>query len=155
MPILPPDTLVRVFPDYPQPLGDRFGWDTLTTGVEQVYDALPPAQRAQACVLTSNYGEAGALQHLAAPGRLPPIISGHNNYYLWGPGTCTGNVLILVGYSPTDVQSVGTLYTDIKLAATIHCQYCIPLEKNLSIYVLSGPTGAIFPERWGSVKHYD
>jgi len=58
----------------------------------------------QACVLTSNYGEAGALSQLAAPGSLPPIISGHNNYYLWGPGTCTGQALIAVGYSPSDFQ---------------------------------------------------
>jgi Dolichyl-phosphate-mannose-protein mannosyltransferase len=155
MPILPPETLVRVFPDYTQPLGDRFGWDSLTNTVEQVYDSLPPAQRAQACVLTADYGQASALNQLAVPGRLPPIISGHNNYFLWGPGSCTGQVLIVVGYSSDDVKSVGTLYDDIKLAATALCQYCVASENNLPIYVLSKPMGAIFPERWDSVKHYD
>ena len=99
MPILPPATVVHAYGHLEQPLADRLGWDSLTQTVEQVYAALPPAQRAQACVLTSNYGEAGALSQLAAPGRLPPIISGHNNYYLWGPGTCTGQVLIGVGLS--------------------------------------------------------
>src|SRR5437868_3635049 len=79
MPILPPATVVRAYGSLTQPLADRLGWDSLTHTVEQVYAALPPAQRAQACVLTSNYGEAGALSQLAAPGRLPPIISGHNN----------------------------------------------------------------------------
>ncbi|HVC32374.1 MAG TPA: glycosyltransferase family 39 protein, partial [Chloroflexota bacterium] len=155
MPILPPATLARLYPNYSQPLADRFGWDSLTRTVEQVYAALPPAQRAQACVLTSNYGEAGALQLLAAPGRLPPVISGHNNYYLWGPGTCTGKVLILVGYSPSDVQGVRALYAQITLAATQRCPYCVAYEKNLPIYVLSGPTTSIFPRRWSSVKHYD
>jgi len=66
--------------------------------VEQVTAGLPPDQRAQACVLTENYGEAGALSLLAAPGRLPPIISGHNNYYLWGPGAVHGSGDHLVGY---------------------------------------------------------
>jgi len=155
MPLLPPATAVQVYRSLPDVLGDRFGWDSLTQAVEQVYAALPPEQRAQACVQTSNYGEAGALSQLAASGRLPPVISGHNNYYLWGPGTCTGEVLILVGYSPSDVQGVGALYADITLAAIVRCEYCTAMENNLSVYVLSRPTSSIFPRLWGSVKHYD
>jgi hypothetical protein len=154
MPILPPATLVSVYRDNPPAQSDRFGWDSLTQTVEQVYAALPPEQRAQACVLTSNYGEAGALSQLSAPGRLPPVISGHNNYYLWGPGTCTGEVLILVGYSASDVQGVAALYADITLAAIQRCQYCIAYENNLSVYVLSRPSTSIFPSLWSSVKHF-
>jgi len=155
MPILPPATVVRAYGTLTQPLADRLGWDSLTRSVEQVSAALPPVQRAQACVLTSNYGEAGALQQLASPGRLPPVISVHNNYFLWGPGTCTGAVLILVGYSPSDVQGVHALYAHITLAATQRCQYCVAYEQDLPIYVLSGPTSSIFPRLWPSLKHYD
>jgi 4-amino-4-deoxy-L-arabinose transferase-like glycosyltransferase len=154
MPILSPATAVRVYGPLNQVLADRLGWDSLTHTVEQVYAALPPAQRAQACVLAGNYGEAGALQQLARPGSLPPVISGHNNYYLWGPGTCTGQVLIVVGYSSSDIQSVRDLYAHITLAATERCQYCVTYEQNLPIYVLSGPTSPIFPQRWPSVKSY-
>lgn len=155
MPILPPATTVKVYGTLAQPLADRLGWDSLTQTVEQVYAALPPTQRARACVLTGNYGEAGALQLLAAPGRLPPIISGHNNYYLWGPGTCTGEVLIAVGFSPSDVEGARALYAQTTLAAVQRCQYCVDFEKTLPIYVLSRPTGAIFPRMWPTVKHYD
>jgi Dolichyl-phosphate-mannose-protein mannosyltransferase len=88
MPILPPATTVKAYG--PLQLADRLGWVSLTHTMERVYADLPPTQRVQACVLTSNYGEAGALQQLAPPGRLPPVISGHNNYSLWGPGRCTG-----------------------------------------------------------------
>src|SRR5207302_4396253 len=98
-------------------------WNSLTHTVERVYAALPPGQRAQACVLTSNYGEAGALSQLAAPGRLPPIITGHNTYYLWGPGRCTGQVLIVVGYSPRDLQGARAYYAHITLAAIERCRY--------------------------------
>ena len=136
-----------------QVLADRLGWDSLTQTVEQVYAGLPPAQRAQACVLASNYGEAGALSQLAAPGRLPPVISGHNNYYLWGPGTCTGQVLIGVGYSPADFQA---RYADVTLAATQKCQYCVSFEQNVPIVVASNPTIPITSQQlWPSVKHYD
>jgi len=153
MPILPPETAVHAYGSLEQVLADRLGWESLTTTVEQVYAGLPPAQRAQACVLASNYGEAGALSQLAAPGRLPPIISGHNNYYLWGPGTCTGEVLIGVGYPPADFKST---YADVALAATQRCQYCVSFERELPIVVASNPTIPIDLARlWPSVKHYD
>jgi hypothetical protein len=153
MPILPPATTVHTYGVLDQVLADRLGWDSLTQTVEQVYDALPPAQRAQACILASNYGEAGALSQLAAPGRLPPVISGHNNYYLWGPGTCTGQVLILVGFSPADVN--GT-YANVVIAATQRCPYCVSFEQDLPIIVVSDPTTSInLAQLWPSVKHYD
>lgn len=153
MPILPPATIVQAYGALEQPLADRLGWDSLTQTVEQVYAALPPAQRAQACVFTSNYGEASALSQLAAPGRLPPVISGHNNYYVWGPGTCTGQVLIVVGSSPADFK--GT-YANVVVAATERCQYCVYFEQELTIIVVSNPMIPIDLARlWPSVKHYD
>jgi hypothetical protein len=155
MPFLPPSTAAQLYGSLSQPLADRLGWDNLTDTLERVYAALPPAQQAQACILTENYGEAGALQQLAPPGHLPPVISGHNNYYLWGPGTCTGQVLIVVGFSPSDVQSAHARYAQVTLAAIERCPYCVTFEKTLPIYVLSSPTSAIFPWMWSTVKHYD
>jgi hypothetical protein len=34
--------------------------------------------------LVDNYGEAAALDIYGAPYALPPALSGHNQYYLWG-----------------------------------------------------------------------
>jgi hypothetical protein len=116
---------------------------------------LPPTERSRACVVTSNYGEAGALQQLSPPGRLPPVISGHNNYYLWGPGRCTGQVLITVGYSRNAVQHQRALYPHIRLAAIHRCTYCVSFEQTLTIYVLSGAARPIFPRLWSTVKQYD
>jgi 4-amino-4-deoxy-L-arabinose transferase-like glycosyltransferase len=153
MPILPPKTAVHAYGSLEQVLADRLGWKSLTTTVEQVYAGLPPAQRAQACVLASNYGEASALSQLAAPGRLPQVISGHNNYYLWGPGACTGEVLIGIGYPPGDFT--GT-YADVALAVTQRCQYCVSFERELPIVVAFNPTNPVDLARlWPSVKHYD
>ena len=173
MPILPPAAFLRFFGSYsgtsnaavaqgrsevlPAVLGDRLGWDSLTRTVQGVYAALPPEQRAQACVLTGNYGEASALSLLAAPGSLPPVISGHNNYYVWGPGTCSGQVIILVGCSEGDAQRARASYTSVALAATGNCPYCVSYERNLSIYVLSGLKDPSFDLRkvWPSLKHFD
>jgi 4-amino-4-deoxy-L-arabinose transferase-like glycosyltransferase len=152
MPVLPPATTVRVYGPLTEPLADRLGWDDLTRAVAQVYAGLPPSQRAQACVLTSNYGEASALLQLGAPGRLPPVISGHNNYYLWGPGTCTGQVLIGVGFAPGDFQRA---YVDVAVAATQRCQYCVTYETVVPIVVASSPRSPDPLRQWNAVKHYD
>jgi 4-amino-4-deoxy-L-arabinose transferase-like glycosyltransferase len=153
LPILPPTATVQTYGPLEQVLADRLGWDSLTQTVEQVYVALPPAQRAQACVLASNYGEASALTQLAAPGRLPPIISGHNNYYLWGPSTCSGQVFIGVGYAPADFKNT---YHEVVLAATQRCPDCVAFEQAVPIVVASNPTSPInLAQLWPSVKHYD
>ena len=46
--------------------------------------------RAKACVFGQNYGEAGAIEYFARDLDLPPAISGHNSYWLWGPGRLHG-----------------------------------------------------------------
>ncbi len=154
MPILPPATTARIYGGaLQQVLADRLGWVDLTRTVEQVYAGLPPSQRAQACVLASNYGEASALIQLAAPGRLPPVISGHNNYYLWGPGPCSGQAIIGVGFPPSDFKAQ---YADVVIAATQRCRYCVSFEQDLPIVVASSPTTPIDLGRlWPSVKHFD
>ncbi|HKV57954.1 MAG TPA: glycosyltransferase family 39 protein, partial [Ktedonobacteraceae bacterium] len=81
----------------PQQLADRFGWDTMTATVARVYHSLSPDEQAQACIFTENYGEAGAIDFYGSQYHLPQAISGHNTYYLWGPGNCTGAVVISIG----------------------------------------------------------
>jgi hypothetical protein len=112
----------------------------------------PPLKRPATGLLVTL---AGALQQLAPPDRLPPVISGHNNYSLWGPGTCSGKVLILVGYTPSDLRRVHILYAHTTRAVVDRCRYCVDYERTLPIYVLSGATRPVFPRRWASLKHYD
>ncbi len=152
MPILPPARVVHTYGALTQELADRLGWESLTHTVERVYATLPSAQRARACVLASNYGEAGALSQLATPGRLPPVISGHNNYYLWGPGACTGQVLIGVGYAPADFRHT---YAHVTLAATQRCRYCVSFEQEVPIVVGSKPRMPNPLRLWPVVRHYD
>lgn len=167
MPILPPAVFVnspyaalagtgnagagqRTAGKFPQYLGDRFGWDTMTATVARVYDALPADERAQACIFTDNYGEAGALSLLGPRAHLPPVISGHNNYYLWGPGGCSGRVLITVGMTKSDLAKT---YGRVAQAATITCDYCMAEEDELPVYVATQPTRAL-DDAWRSVKHF-
>jgi hypothetical protein len=71
---------------------------------------------------------------------------------LWGPGTCTAQVLIGVGYAPEDFQ---TGYADITLAATEECQYCVSFEQNVPIVIAANPKFSNILQQWATVKHYD
>ena len=102
MPVLPPDVLARfVVATHTQPqaqennqkgaalpqlMADMMGWKELEAGVAAVWRALPPEERARTTIITGNYGEAGAINLYGPDDGLPSAVSGHNQYYLWGPG---------------------------------------------------------------------
>jgi Dolichyl-phosphate-mannose-protein mannosyltransferase len=167
MPILPPAAFVSTYgfmsgagnasagqqtqAAFPQYLGDRFGWDGMTRTVAGVYDGLPARERSRACIFTSNYGEASALNFLGERYGLPPAISAHNSYYLWGPGSCTGEVMITVGVSSGDIEQG---YAGVERAATITCRYCMPEENDVPVYVATQPKVPV-RELWPHTKHYD
>ena len=76
----------------PQHFGDEFGWQEMVEGVANVYQSLPPEQRAQTAILAGNYGEAGAIDFFGPHLGLPKAISAHQNYYFWGRGSTAGRV---------------------------------------------------------------
>jgi hypothetical protein len=167
MPVLPPATFASTYGSlsgttnaaagqsqqgvFPQPLGDRFGWDNMTRTVASAYDGLPARERSRACVFTSNYGEASALNFLGEKRGLPPTISGHNTYYLWGPGRCTGEVMITVGVPRNQIERG---YAAVKRPATITCRYCMPEENGVPVYVATEPRAPL-GQLWPETKHYE
>ena len=164
MPLLPPSVFVGTYSSltsaangataqgnagqFPQYLGDRFGWDTMLGTVTQVYGSLPDQEKIAACIDASNYGEASALVLLGRSSGLPPVISTHNNYYIWGPGKC-GSVLIMVG----DYVNLRRFYSNVTQAATSTCAYCMGSEDNLPVYVASNPMSSL-QSVWPSIKSF-
>jgi len=139
---------VGVFPQY---LGDRFGWNTMTATVTQVYDNLNASEKAQACIFTSNYGEASALIVLGKSYDLPPVISGHNNYYLWGPGKCSGAVMIIITPSLGNIREY---FESVYVPANITCTYCMPSEDNIPVVVAIDLNESL-QTVWPSLKHFN
>jgi 4-amino-4-deoxy-L-arabinose transferase-like glycosyltransferase len=141
----------RQVAELPQVFADRFGWKGMTETVARVYDRLPPEERSEACVLTGNYGEAGAVDFFGPQYGLPKAISGHNSYYLWGPRGCGGEIVVSVGVPRERLEGV---FGRIERSATVRCRYCMPDENSLPIYVGRNPRMP-FEEAWPRFKHYD
>ena len=135
----------------PQNFADRFGWEELAATLSDVYRSLPAQDRAQACIFTTNYGEAGALQFYSFKYDLPPIVSGHNNYYLWGPGDCTGEVLLYLG--DADIADLQQGFADVQQVAVTKCQYCMPYENDLPVFLCRGIKMSI-EQVWPQTKFF-
>jgi hypothetical protein len=130
----------------PQYFADRFGWEEMAVAAAQVYHSLPAADQTSACIFTGNYGEAGALEFYGPRYGLPPVISGHNNYYIWGPGDCSGGTVILIGAG--DLKDLQQVFSDVQEMGQTECEYCMPYENHLSIYVgrgLKTPLNVMWP----------
>lgn len=68
----------------PQLFADQLGWHDFTDQVGAAWQKIPAAERARTGIKLENYGEAAALDIYGPAYNLPPALSGHNQYYLWG-----------------------------------------------------------------------
>ena len=130
---------------------DRIGWEELAETVAGVYYGLPDAQRAEACIFAQNYGQAGAIDFFGPELGLPPAISGHNSYWLWGHRDCTGRAVIIIGGDLEDHQRT---FARVDRATTYTCGDCMPYENNKPIWIGREPRMGI-DEIWPAVRHYD
>jgi hypothetical protein len=134
----------------PQFYADMFGWRNMAEQVAAVFHALPPEEQKQAAIFAQNYGEAGAIDYYGPRLGIPNAISGHNNYYLWGPGKTDPQVLIVIGGNPEDARKA---FADVRAAGTITDSYAMPYENSLTIWVCRQPKVPL-RQLWPKVKNY-
>lgn len=134
----------------PQQFADMFGWPEMAEKIASVYHSLPPGERAKAVFFGQNYGEAAAIDVFGRPLGLPPAISSHNNYYLWGAMGHDGSVMIVIG---GDLKQMQDLFASVTQVGETDAPYAMPYENHQPIYVLRGlkePMAVL----WPSLKRY-
>jgi hypothetical protein len=134
----------------PQHYADMFGWEEMTRTVAQVYNNLPPEERARCAVFARNYGEAGAIDFFGPRYGLPKAIGKHQNYFLWGPRDYTGECVITIGEKLSDVQKS---FDQTEQVATFTHPYVLPHENNNPIFLCRKPKRPL-KEIWPQVKCY-
>src|SRR5262249_10205215 len=80
-----------------QHYADMFGWKEMAATVNEVYQRLSPEEKKDCSIFAQNYGEAAAIDFFGRKYGMPHAISGHNTYWLWGPGNATGKTMIVLG----------------------------------------------------------
>jgi hypothetical protein len=154
LPILP----ATVFAASPVPgiyaeSGEQLGWPELVAVVSATAGALPEAERAKALILTDNYGEAGALELLGDG--LPPVYSGHNAYWRWGPPPDNLTTAIVVTHATTSGFAATWGLGTCELMA--HVDNDLDLanqEQGVGVWVC--PTTSVpWSTSWPSIRHLD
>lgn len=134
----------------PQLYADMFGWVHITDAVAHVYSSLPGGERSGCAVLAWNYGEAAAIDYYGPGKGLPRAISGHNNYYLWGPRSYSGQCVIAVG---VPLPLLNQMFGQVQIAARVRNRYSMPVENNLPIYVCRLPRAPL-ARMWPKLRYY-
>jgi hypothetical protein len=134
----------------PQYFADEFGWKEMAQTVARVYRSLPDPERKRCAIWAQNYGEAGAIDYFGPQLGLPPAISGHNSYWLWGPGHRPADLLIAVN---ANEERLRKLFRDVRVAAELNEPLAMPFEASARICVARGPRRPI-SGIWPTVKMY-
>ena len=133
-----------------QSMSDEFGWRDLEKQVAAVVHGLPTADQARVAILASNYGEASAIDVYGGEDHLPPALSGHNQYWLWGPRGHDGSLIIHVGGDPERWKKICGSVED---AGRFGNPYTMPYENDRPIFIcrdLRQPLDRI----WDRLKRY-
>jgi hypothetical protein len=131
----------------PADWADMHGWPELAATIDHVYISLQPAERAQAVVVTSNYGEASAVAFFTPN---VPVISYHNQFWLWGTHGYTGKVVIDVN---GDCGQSMHLFRHARLVTHFNAPYTIGWETDVPIMLCEGIQMPI-ADVWPKIKKY-
>jgi len=152
LPLLPAAALAR-FPvqKVNYDLGEEIGWRSQAALVARVYDALPATERADAAVVTGNYGEAGAVDRYGPVLGLPPAYSGANSYWLWGPPPARDTVAVAVNVDPALLRR---WFSSVRVAAVYRNGLGVcDDEEGAVIYVATG-LRAPWATAWPGFRDY-
>ncbi len=164
-PLLPPPMLIKYVVSTGLPLSvergkttpavqwlaDRLGWHELASKVAGVYHALPPDEQRNCVIISTNYGEAGALELYGKEFGLPPVFATHNSFHSWGPPSDSVKTYIGVYVNREDLES---RFESVEMPAVQTCEYCTPPQQRIPIYVARGPKFSVQKE-WPGFKSFD
>ncbi|HEY1984211.1 MAG TPA: glycosyltransferase family 39 protein [Terracidiphilus sp.] len=164
LPVLPPETYIRYaaalhletppiekwqLGPLPQIYASEFGWEEMVATVALVYRSLPSEVRPKTAIFAQNFGQAGAIDLFGPRYGLPQAISGHQNYFLWGPGAYTGeSVIVMQGRA----EELKQFYATVEWRAHVSHPYSMPRE-HFDVFYCTGLKQPL-TQVWPSVKNW-
>jgi hypothetical protein len=129
----------------PQDYADMLGWGEKADAVAMVVASLSPEERERAVLLGANYGQAGALDLYGRRLGLPPVVSLAGSFYLFGPGDRPGDVVVLLGIEPEELEGLGC--GSLSMPARVTNPWGVEEEQDVPVVVCREP-GMTLQELW-------
>jgi 4-amino-4-deoxy-L-arabinose transferase-like glycosyltransferase len=134
----------------PQWYSDQFGWEEIVAEVAQAWNRIPPTERSDCGIFGQDYGQAGAIDFFGRRFGLPPALSGHQTYFLWGPRGYSGKCMIVLDDSRENLEE---LWEHVDFVGT-SADNPYALEKNIDVFICRGPKFGTLAEVWPKVKKW-
>jgi hypothetical protein len=129
---------------------DTVGWPQYVAQIASVYRSLPSADQHRATVVTSNYGEAGAVARYGPAEGLPAAYSGLNGLYEQGPPPSGASVVLFVG---GQVKRAAALFGSCTVAGTLDNEFGVDNEEQGEpVAICRQPSGG-WSAVWPRLRH--
>lgn len=120
----------------PQDFADMLGWEAMVKATAEEWNALSAEDRARGVLGADNYGEAGAIDYYGKRFGLPRVISGAGSYWFFGPGDKPGEVLLVLGTEPEELQP---LFARCERRRVVGSPWAVEEEQQVPITLCRGP----------------
>jgi hypothetical protein len=133
----------------PQHYADQFGWEEMAAMTAQAWSRLAPEERRDCGIFAQDYGQAGAIDFFGRRYGLPPALSGHQTYFLWGPRGYSGNCMIVLD----DEKAVlDEKFQQVEYVGSSDNPYA--LERNIPVFICRGAKFGSFADVWPQLKKW-
>lgn len=152
LPVVPLQYLgATPIPTFNQFAQDQVGWPTYVRQIAAVLESLPADRRADAVVVTDNYGEAGAVARYGPPYGIDRVYSAQNELYHLARPPEDAQTAVVVG---TDPAELGELFASCRVADRLDNGLGVGnQEQDTPITVCRDPAGG-WSTVWPKLQHY-
>jgi len=134
----------------PQWYSDQFGWEEIVAETATAFNKLSPADRPGCGIFAQDYGQAGAIDFYGPRYGLPPALSGHQTYWLWGPRGYSGNCLIVLDDRRERLEE---LFDSVEFVG-ISADNPYALEQRIPVFLCKGAKFGTLEKVWPELKRW-
>jgi len=134
----------------PQYFADQFGWEEIVAEVAQAWSQIPAGERHDCGIFAQDYGQAGAIDFFGPRYGLPPALSGHQTYFLWGPRGYSGNCLIVLNDRKEDLED---MFEDVEYVGS-SADNPYALERQVPVFICKGTKFGTLEQSWPKLKKW-
>jgi hypothetical protein len=134
----------------PQHYADQFGWEEITAKTAEAWSKLSAEEKTDCGIFAQDYGQAGAIDFFGKRYGLPPALSGHQTYYLWGARGYSGQCMIVLD---DDKETLEQLFEHVEFVGT-SADNPYALEREISVWICKGSKFGTLDQLWPKVKKW-
>jgi len=134
----------------PQWYSDQFGWKEIVDETTLAWNRIPVEERHDCGIFAQDYGQAGAIDFYGRRAGLPPALSGHQSWFLWGPRGYSGNCMIVLDDRKAVLEH---LWEHVEYVGT-SADNPWALERGIDVFLCKGKKFDTLAQLWPMVKRW-